>query len=104
MFMELNLVLLAGAGAKMTWFMVVANATDWIDHKLQQSSTIDIEHSFYRPGFILRPSILTSPARRLVPRALAVGAAAVVVKTMIILNPQMTPTGLSSLTIIAYAR
>ena len=52
MFMELNLVLPAGAGAKMTWFMVVANATDWIDHKLQQSSTIDIEHSFYRPGFI----------------------------------------------------
>ena len=68
MFMEFNLVLLVEAGAKITWFMVVANATDWIDHKLQQSSTIDIEHSFYQPrflspGFILMPAIPTSPAR-----------------------------------------
>ena len=107
--MEFNLVLLVEAGAKITWFMVVANATDWIDHKLQQSSTIDIEHSFYQPrflspGFILMPAIPTSPARRLIPRASAVGAAGVGAEIMIILNPQMTPAGLFSLAIIAYAR
>jgi hypothetical protein len=50
MFMGLK-ILPAEAGAKMTWFMMVANATDWIDHKLQQSSPIDIEHSFYQPRF-----------------------------------------------------
>ena len=61
--MEVNLFLLVEAGAKMTWFMVLANATDWMDHRLQQSSPIDIEHSFYQPRFHSRPSILTSPAR-----------------------------------------
>jgi hypothetical protein len=55
--------------------------------------------SFSCRQFPLRP-----PARRLIPRASAVGAAGVGAEIMIILNPQMTPAGLSSLTIIAYAR